>query len=84
MGEPLVGEPLIGLPQSFIVWSFLTKSKSTKLYEILKSKFARTMLGILKVTQDNNPETWSKVPSKTTSTSTLIGSIHCGNRPTVV
>ena len=28
----------------------------------VKSKFARTMLGILKITQDNNRETWRLVP----------------------
>ncbi len=28
----------------------------------VKSKFARTMLGILKITQDNPPEKWKYVP----------------------
>ena len=28
----------------------------------IKSKFARTMLGILKITQDNPPEKWRLVP----------------------
>ena len=28
----------------------------------IKSKFARTMLGILKITQDNTKEKWQKVP----------------------
>ena len=28
----------------------------------VKSKFARTLLGILKVTQDNSKETWRFVP----------------------
>ena len=28
----------------------------------VKSKFARVLLGVLKITQDNNPEKWSKVP----------------------
>ena len=28
----------------------------------VKSKFARTMLGVLKVTQDNPPEKWKYVP----------------------
>ena len=28
----------------------------------VKSKFARTMLGVLKITQDNPREKWSKVP----------------------
>ncbi len=28
----------------------------------IKSKFARALLGVLKVTQHNPPATWSKVP----------------------
>lgn len=28
----------------------------------MKSKFARTLLGILKITQDNTKTTWAKVP----------------------
>ena len=28
----------------------------------IKSKFCRTMLGILKITQDNNRDTWRMVP----------------------
>ena len=28
----------------------------------MKSKFARTMLGILKITQDNPKDKWQKVP----------------------
>lgn len=28
----------------------------------IKSKFARTMLGVLKITQDNTKEKWRKVP----------------------
>ncbi|WP_346975916.1 hypothetical protein [Collinsella aerofaciens] len=30
----------------------------------VKSKFARAMLGVLKVTQDNKRATWSYVPSQ--------------------
>lgn len=63
MGEPLVGEPLIGHTQSFISFGAFDKEQEAQnCMKYLKSKFARTMLGILKVTQDNNPETWSKVP----------------------
>jgi len=28
----------------------------------IKTKFARTLLGVLKITQDNLPRTWSKIP----------------------
>lgn len=30
--------------------------------KFVKTKFARCMLGTLKVTQDNNPSTWANVP----------------------
>ncbi len=67
MGEvlstPLIGEPLIGYTQTFIgIGAFETRSEAEAAFKYVKSKFARTMLGILKVTQDNNRDTWVKVP----------------------
>jgi len=63
VGEPLVGEPLVGHTQSFISFGAFDKEiEAQNCMKYLKSRFARTMLGILKVTQDNNPETWAKVP----------------------
>ena len=63
VGEPLVGGPLVGHTQSFISFgAFDNESEAQNCLKYIKSKFARTLLGVLKVTQDNNPETWSKVP----------------------
>lgn len=63
VGEPLVGEPLVGYTQSFIgIGSFSTVDEANAALKYIKSKFARTMLGILKITQDNNRETWKYVP----------------------
>ena len=63
IGEPLIGEPLIGYTQTFIsIGSFETKEEAEAALKYIKSKFARTMLGILKITQDNNKATWAKVP----------------------
>lgn len=63
IGEPLIGEPLIGYTQSFIsIGAFDTKAEAEALFKYIKSKFARTMLGILKVTQDNNKGVWKYVP----------------------
>lgn len=63
LSTPLIGEPLIGHTQSFIsIGIFDTKVEAENTLKYVKSKFARTMLGVLKVTQDNNPATWSKVP----------------------
>lgn len=63
IGEPLIGEPLIGYTQSFIgIGSVSTESEAEAILKYVKSKFARVMLGILKITQDNPPERWALVP----------------------
>ncbi len=63
IGEPLIGEPLIGYSQTFIsIGKFDTKIEAVACFKYIKTKFARVMLGILKLTQDNPPATWSKVP----------------------
>jgi len=60
---PVVGEPFTGCTQTFItVGAFDTRSEAEACLAYIKSKFARAMLGILKVTQDNPPSTWAKVP----------------------
>ena len=63
IGEPLIGEPLIGYTETFIgIGAFDNKDECISCMKYIKSKFARTMLGILKITQDNTKETWRKVP----------------------
>lgn len=63
IGEPLIGKPLIGHTQTFIsIGSFKNYDEAEACIKYIKSKFARTMLGILKVTQDNKKESWRKVP----------------------
>lgn len=63
LSTPLIGEPLIGYTQSFIsIGNFSNRLEAENCLKYVKSKFARTMLGVLKVTQDNNPPTWAKVP----------------------
>ena len=63
IGEPLIGEPLIGYTETFIgIGGFDNKDECISCMKYIKSKFARTMLGILKITQDNTKETWRKVP----------------------
>jgi type II restriction enzyme len=53
----------VGYTQSFIgIGSFSTVDEANAALKYIKSKFARTMLGILKITQDNNRETWKYVP----------------------
>ena len=63
LSTPLVGEPLVGYTQSFIgIGAFDTKEEAEASMKYVKSKFARTMLGILKITQHNPPEKWKYVP----------------------
>ena len=63
LSTPLVGQPLVGHTQSFrSIGAFETESEAKACMKYVKSKFARTMLGILKITQDNPPEKWRYVP----------------------
>ena len=73
IGEPLIGEPLIGFTQSFIsIGAFSNKELASNCMKYIKSKFCRTMLGILKVTQDNNRDTWKYVPMQDFSSTSDI------------
>ena len=63
LSTPLIGEPLIGGTQTFIsIGAFNSRSEAEACLKYIKTKFARTMLGILKVTQDNKKNTWRFVP----------------------
>lgn len=63
LSTPLIGDPLIGYTQSFIgVGAFESQAEAMAALKYIKTKFARTLLGILKVTQDNSKETWRFVP----------------------
>ena len=63
LSTPLIGQPLIGHTQTFIsIGSFDTESQAEACLKYVKSKFARAMLGILKVTQHNPKDTWRYVP----------------------
>jgi len=63
VGEPLVGEPLVGATETFLsIGSFKTKVEAENCLKYVKTKFARVMLGILKITQDNTRDKWKYVP----------------------
>ena len=63
VGEPLVGEPLVGHTETFIgIGQFDNRKEAENLFKYIKSKFARTMLGTLKITQHNLASTWVNVP----------------------
>ncbi|HSD99073.1 MAG TPA: Eco57I restriction-modification methylase domain-containing protein [Patescibacteria group bacterium] len=63
LSTPLIAEPLIGHTQSFISIGAMDKEiQAMAILKYLKTKFVRTMLGVLKITQDNPRDVWSKVP----------------------
>ncbi len=62
LGEVL-STPLIGYTQSFIgIGSFDTEFEANAMLKYVKSKFARALLGVLKVTQDNDRGVWKLIP----------------------
>ena len=63
LSTPLIGSPLIGFTDTFISFgSFETQIEAEALLKYIKTKFARAMLGVLKITQDNTRDKWAKVP----------------------
>lgn len=62
IGAPLIGAPLIGHTQTFIsIGSFDTEEEAEACMKYVKSKFARTLLGVLKITQHNPGPKWKYV-----------------------
>lgn len=55
----------VGHTQSFVsMGNFNTEAEADALVKYLKTKFARALLGILKVTQDMTPRVWGLVPQQ--------------------
>ncbi len=64
LSSPLIGNPNQGHTETFVSFgAFDDELQATNLLKYLKTKFARLMLGVVKVTQGNKTkEVWSKVP----------------------
>ena len=63
IGTPMIGTPMIGYTQTFIgIGAFDTETEAQACMKYIKTKFARAMLGILKITQDNSSSMWRCVP----------------------
>ena len=63
IGEPFVIAPKAGFTETYIsVGEFESEAEANNALKYIKGKFARIMLAVLKVTQDNTKEKWSKVP----------------------
>ena len=63
IGKPLIGTPLIGTTDTFLsIGGFSTQEEAENCLKYIKTKFARVLLGILKVTQSNTRDKWRYVP----------------------
>lgn len=63
LGDPLLEGPNVAVTQTFItIGSFGSQAQGERCLKYVKSKFARAMLGVLKVTQHNPAKVWKYVP----------------------
>ena len=63
IGQPVIGQPVIGHTETFLsVGKFNTQEEAENCMKYIKTKFARALLGTLKITQHNIQETWLNVP----------------------
>lgn len=63
LSSPLVEKPYEAYTRSFIgIGSFENENEAEAALKYIKTKFARAMLSILKVTQMNNKDVWEFVP----------------------
>ena len=63
LSSPVVGQPLTGHTQTFLsIGSFDTELEAKACLQYIKTKFTRVLLGVLKITQSNSRNTWSKIP----------------------
>ncbi|KWR73991.1 restriction endonuclease [Arthrobacter sp. W1] len=71
IGEPFLAEPKTAVTQTYLtIGNFSIRSEAEACFKYIKSKFARTLLALLKVTQDNPARVWAHVPMQDfTSTS---------------
>lgn len=65
MAAPEVVEPGVAVTQTFLtIGSFETEDEAKACFAYVKTKFARAMLYVLKVTQHNPRSTWKFVPAQ--------------------
>lgn len=63
IGRPVVMGPGIGCTETYItIGAMDTQGEADAIAKYIKTKFLRTMIGILKVTQNYAKPTWAKVP----------------------
>ena len=73
MAPPLIIKPGTGFTETYIsIGECNSEAEATAVFKYVKTKFARTMLSLLKVTQNNAKPAWREVPLQDfTSTSDI-------------
>lgn len=73
LSTPMIAKPGEAYTKTFIgIGAFSSKEEAENALKYVKTKFMRTMLGVLKVTQQNNRDTWRMVPIQDFSSSSDI------------
>jgi Eco57I restriction-modification methylase len=73
MAAPQVLGPQVGVTQTFVtIGAFETEAEAQACFTYVKTKFARAMLYVLKVTQHNPRSTWKFVPTQDFSSTSDI------------
>lgn len=63
LASPIIGEPGLANTETFMsIGNFKSKSEAEHLLLYVKSKFARSLLSIMKATQHVTPSSWKYVP----------------------
>jgi len=63
LASPTILHPNTGFTSTFLSFgSYDNEEQAKSLLKYLKTKFSRTLLGILKVTQHNSVDVWAKIP----------------------
>lgn len=63
LGKIEIGTPLVAYTDTFLgIGCFGSKYEAEACQKYVKTKFARTLLGTIKVTQDNSRDLWTNVP----------------------
>lgn len=65
LSTPVVIAPGNAVTETFItIGAFGTEAEAAAILDYFKGKFARAMLGVLKITQDNTAKAWTFVPAQ--------------------
>ena len=65
MSEPVVEKPGVGATETFIsIGKFDTEFEANAVGRYVRTKFARTLLSVLKVTQNGNKPVWRMIPQQ--------------------